>query len=85
MCTGGPLALSHRLQFNSVAHSAFHPMQFGGIAQRSTKDAGVYLTHLVWARWVEDLQTSMVRAFSVFDPLHMEQILMALGHIVWSS
>jgi hypothetical protein len=27
----------------------------------------------------------VTRAFSVFDPLHMEQILMALGHIVWSS
>jgi hypothetical protein len=25
------------------------------------------------------------RAFSVFDSLSMEQILMALGHIVWSS
>jgi hypothetical protein len=42
--------LSHMLQFNSVAHSTFHPMQFGGIAQRSAEDAGIYLTHLVHAR-----------------------------------
>jgi Reverse transcriptase (RNA-dependent DNA polymerase) len=52
--------LSRRLQFDGVAHGAFHPMQFGGVTQRSTEDAGVYLTHLVCAGWAEGLQTSMV-------------------------
>jgi Reverse transcriptase (RNA-dependent DNA polymerase) len=56
--------LSRRLQFDGVAHGAFHPMQFGGVAQRSTEDAGVYLTHLVRAGWVEGLQTSIV-AFDI--------------------
>jgi Reverse transcriptase (RNA-dependent DNA polymerase) len=52
--------LSQRLQFDSVAHGAFHPMQFGGITQCSTEDAWVYLTHLVCAGWAEGLQMSMV-------------------------
>jgi hypothetical protein len=56
--------LAHRLQFDSVAHNAFEPNQFGGIAQRSTKDAGIYLTHLVRAGWAKGLQTSVV-AFDI--------------------
>jgi hypothetical protein len=39
--------LACRLQFDGVAHDAFHPMQFGGVAQRSTEDAGIYLTSFV--------------------------------------
>jgi hypothetical protein len=41
--------LARRLQFDGVAHNAFEPNQFGGVAQRSTEDAGIYLTHLVQA------------------------------------
>jgi Reverse transcriptase (RNA-dependent DNA polymerase) len=52
--------LACRLKFDGVAHGTFHPMQFGGIAQRSTEDAGFYLTHLVQAGWAEGLQTSVV-------------------------
>jgi hypothetical protein len=39
--------LARRLQYDGVAHNAFEPNQFGGVAQRSTEDAGIYLTHLV--------------------------------------
>jgi retron-type reverse transcriptase len=56
--------LSYRLQFDGVAHGAFEPNQFGGIAQHSTEDAGVYLTHLVRAGWARGLQTSVV-AFDI--------------------
>jgi hypothetical protein len=41
--------LARRLQFDGVAHNAFEPNQFGGVAQCSTEDAGIYLTHLVRA------------------------------------
>jgi Reverse transcriptase (RNA-dependent DNA polymerase) len=67
--------LSWRLQFDSVAHSTFHPMQFGGIAQRSTEDAGVYLTHLVRAGWAGGLQTSVV----AFD---IAQFFLSINHDV---
>jgi hypothetical protein len=56
--------LARRLQFDGVAHNAFEPNQFGGVAQRSTKDAGIYLTHLVQAGWAKGLQTSVV-AFNI--------------------
>jgi hypothetical protein len=56
--------LACRLQFDGVAHDVFHPNQFGGVAQRSTEDAGVYLTHLVRAGWAKGLITSIV-AFDI--------------------
>jgi retron-type reverse transcriptase len=52
--------LACRLQFDGVAHDVFHPNQFGGVAQRSTEDAGVYLTHLIHAGWAKGLTTSVV-------------------------
>jgi Reverse transcriptase (RNA-dependent DNA polymerase) len=72
--------LSRRLQFDGVAHGAFHPMQFGGIAQHSTEDARVYLTHLVRAGWAERLQTSMV----VFD---IAQFFLSINHdvLLWNE
>jgi len=36
-----------RLQFDAVKHGILHPNQLGGVAQWSTEDAGVFLTHLV--------------------------------------
>jgi hypothetical protein len=56
--------LAHRLQFDGIAHNAFEPNQFGGIAQHSTEDAGIYLMHLVRAGWAKGLQTSVV-AFDI--------------------
>jgi hypothetical protein len=67
--------LACRLQFDGVAHNAFEPNQFGGIAQHSTKDAGIYLTHLVRAGWARGLQTSVV----VFD---IAQFFPSLNHEV---
>jgi hypothetical protein len=69
--------LARRLQFDGVAHGAFEPMQFGGVAQRSTEDAGAYLTHLVCAGWAMGRQTSVV-AFDIaqfFPSLNHEVLL----------
>ena len=41
--------IARRLQFDAVKYSILHPNQLGGVAQRSTEDAGVFLTHLVRA------------------------------------
>jgi hypothetical protein len=71
--------LARRLQFDGVAHGAFEPMQFGGVAQWSTEDAGVYLTHLVHAGWALGRQTSVV-AFDIaqFFPSLNHQVLLQI-------
>jgi hypothetical protein len=69
--------LARRLQFDGVAHGAFEPMQFGGVVQHSTEDAGTYLTHLVRAGWAMGRQTSIV-AFDIaqfFPSLNHEVLL----------
>jgi hypothetical protein len=57
--------LARRLQFDRVAHNAFEPNQFGGIAQRSTEDAGIYLTHLVRAGWAKACRRVLSRSTSL--------------------
>ena len=52
------------LQFDTVKYSIFHPNQLGGVAQRSTENAGVFLIYLVWAGWTKKLKTSIV-AFDI--------------------
>ena len=37
------------LQFDAVKYGILHPNQLGGVAQWSTEDASVFLTHLVQA------------------------------------
>ena len=39
--------VARRLQFDAVKHGILHPNQLGGVAQWFTKDAGVFLMHLV--------------------------------------
>ena len=39
--------IARRLQFDAVKYSILHPNQLEGMAQWSTEDAGVFLTHLV--------------------------------------
>jgi hypothetical protein len=75
--------LAHRLQFDGVAHGTFKPNQFGGVAQRSTEDAGVYLTHIVHSGWVEGLETSIV-AFDIaqfFPSLNHEVLLEVISRL----
>ena len=51
--------IARRLQFDAVKHSVLHPNQLGGISQRSTEDAGLFLTHVVRAGWAKGLKTSV--------------------------
>ena len=52
--------IGHRIQHHAVANNFIHPNQLGGIHQRSTADAGTYLTHIIHAGWIKGLQTSVV-------------------------
>jgi hypothetical protein len=69
----------NRIQFDCVKYGVFQSNQFGGIMQRSTKDAGLYLTHLVKASWARGLKTSMI-TFDIaqFFPSLNHGMLMAI-------
>ena len=71
--------ISNRIQFDAVALDIFHPNQVGGVCQRSTEDAGLFLTHIVRAGWAQGLKTSVV-AFDVaqFFPSLNHDVLVAI-------
>jgi len=46
------------------ANGFINPHQFGGVQQRSTTDAGIYLTHLIRAGWLRQCHTSIL-AFDI--------------------
>jgi len=52
--------VSNRLQFHMTANSFLDPNQLGGIRQRSTMDARVYLTHIIHAGWLRQCHTSII-------------------------
>ena len=41
--------VTRQLQFDAVKYGILHSNQLEGVAQQSTEDAGVFLTHLVRA------------------------------------
>ena len=74
--------IARRLQFDAVKYGILHPNQLGGVAQRSTEDAGVFLTHLVRAGWAKGLKTSIV-AFDIaqfFPSLNHSILTLILRH-----
>jgi hypothetical protein len=48
------------MQYNAMQLGIFYSNQLGGIKQCSTEDAGIFLTHLIYAGWTKGLKTSMV-------------------------
>jgi hypothetical protein len=73
--------ISTCLQFDGVKFELFLPHQFRGIRQRSTEDAGLFLTHLVHTRWAKGLKTSVV-AFDVaqfFPSINHEMLLVVMA------
>jgi len=56
--------ISNRLQFHITANGFLDPNQLGGIRQRSTTDAGIYLTHIICAGWLRQCHTSVI-AFDI--------------------
>jgi len=74
--------IARRLQFDAVKHSVLHPNQLGSISQRSTEDAGLFLTHLVCSGWAKGLKTSVI-AFDIvqfFPSLNHSMLTAILQH-----
>jgi len=60
-----------------TANGFLDPNQLGGIRQRSTTDAGVYLTHIIRAEWLRQYHTSVI----AFD---IAQFFLSLNHEFFS-
>ena len=75
--------ISNRLQFDMIKFDLVHPNQVGGVRQHSTKDAGLFLTHLVHTGWAKGKKTSVV-AFDIaqFFPSLNHAMLLA---ILWKQ
>ena len=74
--------IARQLQFDAVKHSVLHPNQLGGISQRSTEDAGLFLTYFVRSGWAKGLKTSVV-AFDIaqfFPSLNHSMLTVILRH-----
>jgi hypothetical protein len=56
-----------------IKYDIVDPNQMGGVRQRSTEDAGLFLTHLVRSGWAQNLQTSVV----AFD---IAQFFLSINH-----
>ncbi|KAJ3520538.1 hypothetical protein NMY22_g12711 [Coprinellus aureogranulatus] len=71
--------ISKRFQFDMIKYDLVDPNQMGGVRQRSTEDAGLFLTHLVRTGWVKGYHTSVV-AFDItqFFPSINHQFLLAV-------
>ena len=55
--------IAKRLQFHIAKNNFIHPSQLGGLKFKSTTDAGIALTHVIWLGWVKNKTTSIL----VFD------------------
>jgi len=71
--------ISNHLQFDMIKYDLVHPNQVGGVRQRSTKDARLFLTHLVRTGWAKGKKTSVV-AFDIaqFFPSLNHAMLLAI-------
>jgi len=65
--------IGEHLQFHIISNNFIYPSQLGGLKQRSTTDAEVALTHIIWSGWVKNLTTSIL----VFD---IAQFFLSLNH-----
>jgi len=58
--------ITERLQFTVASNDFIHLSQLGGLKFKSTMDAGVALTHIIWSGWVKGKTTSTL-AFDILQ------------------
>ena len=56
--------IAERLQFIVTSNNFIHLSQLGGLKFKSTADAGIALTHIVWSGWTKGKTTSTL-AFNI--------------------
>jgi len=67
------------ISLDMIKFDLVHPNQVGGVCQRSTEDAGLFLTHLVFTGWAKGKKASVV-AFDItqFFPSLNHAMLLAI-------
>ena len=65
--------IAERLQFHVIRNNFIHPSQLEGLKFKSTINAGVALTHIIWSEWVKNKTTSTL-AFNI------AQFFLSLNH-----
>jgi len=58
--------IRERIQFYVTTNNFIHPSQLGGLKFKSTTDAGVALTHIIWSGWTKNNSTSTL-AFDILQ------------------
>ena len=56
--------IAERLQFMVASNDFIHLSQLGGLKFKSTMDAGIVLTHIIWSGWAKEKSTSSL-AFNI--------------------
>jgi len=56
--------IGDHLQFHTISNNFIYRSQLGGLKQKSTTDAGVILTYIIYSEWVKNLTTSTL-AFDI--------------------
>ena len=73
--------ITERLQFLIAKNDFIYPSQLGSLKFKSTTDASVALTHIVWSGWVKNKTTSIL-AFDIvqfFPSLNHHLLTLILG------
>jgi len=79
--------ISKKLQFQVISKNTIHPYQLDGLKRCSTIDARIALTHLICARWIKYLLTSIL-AFDItqfFPSLNHQLFLLILDKASFDS
>ena len=71
-------AISHCIQFQAVQSAFLYPNQLGGIIQRSTTNAGSFITYTIQAEWTKQLKTSVI----IFN---IAQFFLFLNHEIMTN
>ena len=56
--------IAEQLQFTVASNNFIHPSQLGGLKFKSTADAGIVLTHIIWSGWAKGRSMSTL-AFDI--------------------
>ena len=71
--------VAERLQFIVTSNDFIHPSQLGSLKFKSTADAGIALTHIIWSGWAKGRSTSsLVFNISQFFPSLNHNILILI-------
>ena len=71
--------VANRLQFIVMRNNFIHPSQLGSLKFKSTTDASIILTHIIWSGWAKGKSTSSL-AFDIsqFFPLLNHKLLVLI-------